>query len=136
MSLTMNKKLEHPLWNGKPILHPDHAHDLEFRSAILEFGHKLPRATAEEYAHQEYKKNHHIQAAAHHLRGMKAAQGSGDSEEAHKHGLMYSEHMKSAGLDPMGPVPKEIQEHEQNNNRHYKFKAHRADLFVLKDHES
>lgn len=121
-------------WLGRPILDPDHLHDLETRSAILEFGaDKLPRTEAEGRAWEEYRKDQHARAAAYHYMGVKAAQGSGNREDAHKHGAMYDLHVKALGLNSIGPVPPEVQHHVESPDKPniYKFKAHKGDAFVL-----
>ena len=40
-----------PMWQGKMILHPDHAEDLERAAAYNEFGKKMGRTQAEDEAH-------------------------------------------------------------------------------------
>lgn len=122
-----------PTWFGRPIAHEDHKRDLNAYSAIYEYMHSMPQEEAEARAYSEYKSKQHAQAAAHHLSGMKAAQGAGDMEQARKHGAMYALHVKQLGLDPYGPVPPEIQTHVADPKREkvYKFKAHRGDSFLL-----
>lgn len=120
-------------WNGRPILHEDHKRDLEAHAAIGEFLKKQPQLEAEKLAYEDYKKSHHLQAAAHHLQGMRSSQASGDNESSAKHGAMYALHVKQLGLDPYGPVPPEIQTHVADPKREkiHKFKAHRGDSFLL-----
>lgn len=81
-------------------------------------------------AHDDYSAGQHVQAAAHHYGGMRAAQGAGDSHAAQKHLAMYTLHLKALGLDPNGPVPKAVlatyqEQHEAD------FKPHRGDAMVL-----
>lgn len=119
-------------WLGKPIVSEDDKPDLEQRAAINEFGHKMPRHEAEAKAHEEYVREKRMDAAAHHLAGMRAAQGSGEMQEARKHGALYEMHMQALGLDHMGPVPAEIQARiGKTDQKVYKFKAHKGDLFAL-----
>lgn len=127
----MDNKVNAPEWNGKTIVKPEDAHDLEQRAAIYEFKHRMPREDAEHRAHHEYKKDKHKEAAAYHYYGMKAAQAVADQEEGRKHGVMYSMHMKALGLDSSGPVPNDIKSLAADQSRFYRFKPHRADAFLL-----
>lgn len=127
-----HKGVPAPTWVGRSIAHEDHAKGLEMDAAMNEFGHKMPRAQAEEEAHKKYVENQHVEAAAHHLAGIKAAHGAGDMEAARKHGLMYNLHSKALGTDPVGPAhPSVVSSMEKTPAKVYKFKAHRGDLFAL-----
>lgn len=119
-------------WMGRSIAHSSHIHDLERAAALKEFGNGMDREDAEKQAYHEYLRDQHVHAAAHHLRGLQAAQGSGDLEEARLHGEAYHHHMSRAGFDSMDRVPEEVRgimEHE-GKGRHYKFKAHPADVLL------
>lgn len=120
-------------WNKKPIVSQDHIGDLERDAALNEFEHGLPREEAEEQAYRSYKNKHHSEGAAHHLRGLKAAQEAGDIDEAHKHGVAYSLHMNELGHDPMDAVPEDIKKLAESEDKPkvYKFKAHKADAFLV-----
>lgn len=122
-----------PSWNGRKIAKDEDKHDLESRAAVYEFKHRMARPDAEHRAHHEYKQDKHREAAAYHMQGLKAAQAAGSHEEGHKHGMMYQLHMKELGLDPMGPVPHEIQGLADKQENFYRFKAHRGDAFLLQD---
>lgn len=124
-------KVKAPKWNGRDIAKDEDAHDLDSRAAIYEFKHRMKREDAEHRAHHEYKQDRHREAAAYHLQGMKAAQGSGSQEEGRKHGLMYQLHMKALGLDPMAAVPHEIQSLADKQDKFYNFRPHRSDVFLL-----
>ncbi len=124
-------KVSSPMWNNRPIAKDEDASDLDIRSATYEFKHRMKREDAEHRAHHEYKQDKHREAAAFHLQGLKAAQHAGSQEEGHKHGLMYQLHMKALGLDPMDAVPHEIQSLADKQDKFYKFKPHRSDLFLL-----
>lgn len=132
------KALATSSWMGRPILHEDHGHDLERRSAINEFHHKMPREQAEQSAHDDYVKEHRLKAAAHHLAGMKAAQAAGSHEDSKKHWMLYDTHLKALGLDSVGAVPPEIQKQMDNpdEKKVYKFKAHKGDLYALQEHKA
>lgn len=122
-----------PLWKDRKILHPDHAHELEQKTALNEFEHKHPKELAEEKAYESYKRDHHLRAAASHFAGMKAARASGDKEEAKKHQAMYSLHMNELGHDPTGPMPHEIENHLATKSEpFYRFQAHPADGLLFK----
>lgn len=124
-------KVNAPLWNGKKIAKDEDAHDLDQRAALYEFQHRMARPDAEHRAHHEYKLDKHREAAAFHLQGLKASQASGSQEEGRKHGLMYQLHLKQLGHDPMGAVPNEIQSLADKQEKFYKFKPHRGDVFLL-----
>lgn len=122
-------------WQGRPIADPEDVHDLEQRAAIHEFNDKMPRHEAEEHAYVNYVKEKRLEAAAHHLAGMKAAHGTGNMDEARKHGVMYELHLKALGLNPAGPVPPEVSAKAQRlDDKLYHFKPHAADLYALQDH--
>lgn len=118
-------------WQGRPILDPKDHHTLETVAAAREFGQKLPKDEAEKDAYAWYTKQHHMAGAAHHLDGMHKAREAGDQESARKHSLMYTLHLKGAGLDPNGPVPQELKQHMTENPTPHKFKAHKADQLIL-----
>lgn len=124
-------------WLGRNILDEKHSPDLEYAAAIHEFGNAKPRKDAEEAAYNDYKREHHTQAAAHHLRGMRAAEGSHDFDEARKHSIAYSLHMNELGHDPMDAVPNDIKELAEGEKLkgQYRFKSHKGDLFLLGQHE-
>jgi len=120
-------------WYNKPIISQDHIPDLERQAAINEFEHGLPRATAEAQAYRSYREKLHKEAAAYHLRGLRAAQAAGDLPEARKHGVAYSLHLSHLGLDPMDRVHPEIKELAEGEEKkpQYKFKAHKGDILLV-----
>lgn len=120
-------------WQGRAIAEKDHANDLDREAAMHEFGNKLPRGEAEEKAYGDYRKDQHARAAAHHLQGMKAAQASGNMDEARKHGILYDQHMKGLGHESsIGHVPSSVSRYVAEDDKGpYKFKAHSGDRFVL-----
>jgi hypothetical protein len=120
-------------WQGRKVVAPAHVDNLERDAAVLEFEHGMSRKDAEEQAYQEYLRIHHTTAAAHHLRGMRGAQASGDYDEARKHGIAYGMHLHALELDPMDQVPDEINELVDADDRkpQIKFKAHKADSLLL-----
>lgn len=129
----MTNKTDHK-WGGNFILNQDHIPDLEHAAALYEFEHGFPREEAEKKAYGDYTSKHHREGAAHHLRGLRGAQASGDIDEAHKHGVLYSLHMSQLGHDPMDAVPPEIKELAEKDGKktHYKFKSNASDAFLLK----
>lgn len=129
------RKVNAPQWQGRSIAKDEDAHDLDQRAALYEFKHRMNRGDAEHRAHHEYKQDKHREAAAYHLQGMKASQASGSQEEGHKHGLLYQLHMKALGLDPMSAVPHEIQSLADKQDKFYKFRPHRGDLFLLQNQD-
>lgn len=130
-----DQKVMMPMWKDKQIVDQDHEHDLEQRSALYEFEHKLPRDLAEKAAHTEYKREQHMKAAATHFAGMKAAKATGDHDEAKKHHAMYTMHLQQLGHDSMGPLPKEIEHHMASvkGGPFYRFQPHKADAFLFNE---
>jgi hypothetical protein len=121
-----------PVWMGRPIAHPKHAEELERDAAFNEFGTKMSRDEAESAAYDNYSKRQRVEAAAHHLAGMKAARAGGDMEAARKHGAMYDLHVKALGHEPVGPTHPDVASYmAQNPGVGYKFKPHRGDLFAV-----
>ncbi len=131
------KDAAQPKWMGRPISKDEDVHDLETRAAIHEFGDKLPRQEAEEKAYGNYLRDRRLEGAAHHLAGMKAAQGAGQMDEARRHGDFYSLHLKALGLNPVGPVPPEVQAKlsQPNAEKLYRFRGHNADQFAVGESE-
>lgn len=126
-------KLNPPHWLGRPILDDSHATDLETRAAINEFHARMPRAEAEQKAHDDYVREHRERAAAHHLAGMKAAQAVGNHEDARKHWVLYDMHLKALGKESIGSVPPEVEKRMSDENERpvYKFKSHKGDAYVF-----
>lgn len=124
-------------WQGRTILDPDHAHELDREAAVHEFGGKYPRHEAEARAYSLYRKKQLAIGAAHHLKGARAAQAVGDMDEAQKHGTLYTLHLKELGHESIGPIPEEVRHHldKTDGEKHYKFKVHPADAFLLNDGE-
>ncbi len=118
-------------WQGRRIQHPDHAHGLERRAAVLEFGHKLPRQAAEQQAHDEYRREALLDAAAHHLAGMKGANAAGEWKGAKAHSEAYSKALKAVGHDPLGPVPEEVTRRLPGVKGLYKFRPHPGDNLLV-----
>lgn len=127
------------IWLGRfPVLHEDHLPDLEARAAVHEFKHKLPRDVAEDKAHQDYMKDQALEAAAHHLLGIRAAHAAGHDEAAQQHGEAYAGALKHAGFDPMQTPPQEVLDRvKAARPKVYSFKAHAADqLFTPQPSEA
>jgi hypothetical protein len=122
---------ELPSWNGKAIANQADIHDLEADAAVHEFKHRMSKDDAESAAYHKYKQRQHKIAAAHHFAGLKAAQGAGSHEEAQKHGLLYAEHLRAVGEDPLGAVPADIKAMAGENERFYKFKPSKADALLF-----
>lgn len=116
-------------WYGKKVLKQSDVDGLELSAAHKEFVEGASREDAEEAAYQEYTQKQHQAAAAHHLRGMRAAQASGDLSEAALHGEGYYRHMHALGHDPIEQVPDDIKNlvESEEKTKHYKFKPHAAD---------
>jgi len=120
-------------WAGRQVVNPSHADGLEGAAALYEFQDGLPREEAEEKAYNEYTRTHHLNSAAHHLRGLRAAQASGDDEEARKHSILYNLHTEALGHDGFGQVPEEIEALAKDPDRkpYGKFRAHPGDRLLL-----
>ena len=127
------KKQENHKWYNRAIVSQDDIPDLEHGAALYEFEHGHKREDAEEKSYQDYKRKTHSAAAAHHLRGLKAAQEAGDLDECEKHGVAYSLHMQHLGHDSMDKVPEDIQKlvDDEKKPNVYKFKSHKADHLLM-----
>lgn len=121
------------LWLGRPLADEEDAGEAEQRAAALEFGHALPRHEAEARAYEEYQKDRRLQAAAHHLAGIRASQGAGDMDSARRHGLLYQLHLNALGMDPNTSPPPEVlaKLNAPEKKSLYRFKSHPADVFAL-----
>lgn len=123
-------------WKGRPIADPEHSDHLEVLAGLNQFHRNMLPHQAEDAAHDDYKKDQLVEAAAHHLQGLKAALGAGDHDSASKHGMMYGLALKALGHPIVGETPPEIASKAKHlENSPYKFKAHKADQFVLPDKE-
>lgn len=126
------KPILHTWLDRYPIVDPGHADHLNTLAALHELHGGLPKSKAEDAAHEEYKKDQLHDAAAHHLVGMKAALGAGDSDAAKKHGAMYGLAMQALGHPIVGEPPPEVANKAKNlDHKVYNFKAHKGDAFVL-----
>lgn len=126
----MATKKQPAMWMNHPILDASHSHDLDQRAAIHEFQNGKTREDAERLAHEEYRMESHLKAAAHHLVGMKMAHAAGSNETAQQHYKMYESHMKRAGKDPNGPVPPEVEHHKPSAFKSFGFLNHGADSYL------
>jgi hypothetical protein len=120
-------------WAGHPLLTPKDSEPLELAAAVNEFHHGMDRESAEKHALDEYRREHHARAAAHHLMGMRAAQASGSHDDAKKHYDMYGLHLKALGHETHEAVPGEVKRYTEGENvdRAYHFKGHGADQFLV-----
>lgn len=121
--------MEENNWLGKyKILHPDDINDLDSRAAVHEFKSGMPREKAEAQAHKDYIRHAAIDAAAHHLLGIKAAHACGNDDAASRHGEAYAGAMSTAGLNAWEPPPVEVMDRVKASKPNiYSFKAHKAD---------
>lgn len=122
-------------WMGHPLLAPEHEHDLHLAAALHEFEGGMPRHDAEKRALEDYRREHHARAAAHHYAGMKAGHATGNMEDAKKHHALYSLHVKALGEDPMGPVPEVVRKYHGGSGTDkqphvYRFHGHDADEYL------
>lgn len=116
-------------WAGSyPILHEDHADELDAAAAAHEFRGGMSRQDAEAKAHGDYTRTKALEAAAHHLLGIRGAHGVGADEPAMLHGQAYAAAMQRAGHDPFGKVPDEVLDRARElAPKAHAFKAHAAD---------
>jgi hypothetical protein len=128
----MPPKMAHKWLGQYDILDPEDEKDLETRASISEFHDSLPRHEAEEKAHKDYKRDKVIEAASHHLRGLKSAHAIGDIETAKKHGTMFALALKELKHeDPLNP-PDEVKDRASNSGETFHhFKAHKGDYYTL-----
>lgn len=123
-------KPEGPKWAGRDIFHPNDGNALHITAADYEFRDGLPQAEAEEKAYQEYIRGRQVEAAVHHLRGLKAAIAMGDKNVAMKHSALYTAHVQSLGGEPVGAIHPEVQAHMTEKPGKMKFVAHKADTLI------
>src|SRR5690349_1343683 len=117
-------------WKDRDILDPADKDDLETRAAIHQFHDALPSHEAEEKAHEGYKRDKLIEAAAHHLKGLTSSHAVGDMETAKKHGLLYKLALKELKHDDHLNPPEEVMDKVKNSKEElHKFKAHIGDYF-------
>lgn len=119
-------------WSGRPILHPKDAHKLDAEAALAEFRDGLTQQEAEELAYSSYKKTKLVEAAAHHLRGMRGALAVGDKRAAQKHAALYQLAHQSLGLDPIGPTHESVLQYMDATPGKYRFASHKADILTDK----
>lgn len=123
-----------PKWLGRyHIMDTAHADQLNVAAAINEAHFGMKRPEAEEKAYKDYKHEQLVEAAAHHLSGMKASHAAGNMEAAHKHGLMYGLALRQLGHKDLVNPPDEVAQHAKNTPSEdiARFKGHRADAFSL-----
>jgi len=112
---------------------PEHADDLEMRAAINEHHHRMPRHEAEAKAHEDYRRDQVITAAAHHLLGMRVAHAAGKLEDAKKHATMYAFALHQLGHKDLVTPPDEVADRAKKtpSDDIAKFKAHKADMYSM-----
>lgn len=123
-----------PTWAGRPVADKKDAQELDLAAAAHEFGEQsVPRDQAERLAYAAYVRQKHVEAAAHHWRGLQQAQAVGDSEVAATHKLMYDVHVRELGENPAGAVPAEVKRlaGDLDQGQRPRFKAHPADALPL-----
>ena len=118
------------LWMGKPVLSEADAKRLERETAIKAFSKKTNYHTAAKEVYDSYVQEQHANAAAFHIKGMKAAVGAGSMEDAKKHWAAYSDHLKALGLEgrAVGKPPSRVADRLQEQSP-YRFTQHPADVF-------
>lgn len=124
------------MWLGHPLLAPEHEHELHLAAALHEFQGGMPRHEAEARALEDYRREHHARAAAHHYAGMRAGHATGNMEDAKRHHALYSLHVRALGEDPMGPVPESVRKYHSgagtDKQPHaYRFHGHDADEYLI-----
>ena len=119
-----------PWLDRYPVLDEEHHADLEARAAVNELRGKMPREEAEARAHGDYVKERALDAAAHHLLGVKAAHAAQHVNAAKQHGAAYAAAMTAAGADPYEQPPQAVMDRIKDaKQKVYSFKAHPADAF-------
>jgi hypothetical protein len=114
------------------VLDEAHIPGLESDAAINEFHHKMDRPASEAASHANYSKKHHLQSAAHHYAGLKAAEASNNREAALEHGYKLAIHRAALGEDHMSPVSDEIKSLAQTNftPKTYSYQGHPGDALL------
>lgn len=114
-------------WQGRRIAAPEHAADLEMAAAVKQFTEHKRQPEAESAAHAAYTRSQALDAAAHHLAGIRAAHAGGWDDPAREHAEAYAAAAQQAGFDPHGEPPKEVLDRLASLKPLYRFKAHPAD---------
>jgi len=116
-------------WMDKYVLvDKDDSASLDRDSAVGEFHNKLPREVAEKEAYHKYTQKVHQDGAIHHLKGMKAAEATGNKEAKESHGLKLYLHLKALGGDQTELASKiKALADEDTSTGTYKFQSHSGD---------
>lgn len=120
-------------WNGKDIASPGDRDELERRASVHQFAHGMEREAADNTAYQDYKKDQHGIAAAHHLKMSQALVSAGNREDAEKHRNLYEMHVQALGHKKSAVPPAEVRAHMDANTPHERvhgFKQHGADKLL------
>lgn len=131
-----NEKKQRGMWLGHPTLDKAHEHELHLAAALHEFQGGMPRHEAEARALEDYRREWHARAGAHHFAGMKASHAVGNMEDAKRHHALYALHVRALGEDPMGPVPESVRKYHSgagtDKQPHaYRFHGHDADEYLI-----
>jgi len=114
------------------VLAPEDHDLLDSNAAVHEFRGGMSKEAAETRAHQNYLRNHALDACAFHYLGMRAALAGQNQSAAKRHGEAYSTAMKHLGYNPLETPPKEVLDRAKDSEKNpYSFKAHQADHFFV-----
>lgn len=114
-------------WQGRVVAEPAHAQDLEVAAGVKQFSEGLPQSQAEDAAYSEYVRSRALDAAAHHLAGIRAAHAAGFSDVAAEHAQAYAQAAERAGFEPNAVPPKEVLDRLAGMSPIHRFKRHPAD---------
>lgn len=123
-----------PKWKGRyPIMDTAHEGELETMASINQHHYGMEPSKAEEKAWNDYRREQLVEAAAHHLTGMKASHAAGNMEASRKHALMYGLALRQLGHKDLATPPDEVLKASKNTPSEEigKFKAHKADAYSL-----
>lgn len=120
-------------WLGRhPVLSDDDHPGLEAQAAVHQFHGGMPQKDAEERAYGDYRRSRALDAAAHHLLGMRAAHAAQDEDAAHSHHAAYSAAVTAVGGDPgAAPLQEVLDRIAEARPRVYSFKEHPSDRLLL-----
>lgn len=118
-------------WKDNIIVDDKDKEALEYASAKNEFIRKMPRIEAEQKAYSDYKKQKHLEAASHHLSGLREAASKGDRESGEKHHALLILHRQALGENPDSEPGPNISSGKQTKEW-VKFKNHINDILLSK----
>lgn len=120
-------------WRNKPVVDESHSIDLD-RQLAHHVGQGADERQAEDAVYHNYKRQNHLDAAAHHLKAASDLSRQGSKLDAEKHHTMYKLHLSALGIKNNMKVPDEVKTRmsAQEAGKSGFFQSHIADRLVTK----